>query len=395
MGEIFIKHFSFQDASLQINGHTIEKLGLTLADFSTKGTTNSRLELSGKDAAGNPLRLTAEGHLGDNPVFHVTADAPAVSLAPLQQFLRGKPPLHLEHAQGKLTLSADLRNKVLDIQAAAAFKQLSFAFSGKSLPIEGHLDFEARYNFEADSAELTRADLTVDNLMTIRASGSMQQVSKESVFTLQLTPDKTDLASLFALLPETGRRGLSLSGEISSRGFQLKGNRRKGITTATGDLSLRKVALVQAKQLIITGGAADFSLRKTSQNWLLEGTIFTERQKDSPSDRVPLHPSYRSLQPPVQADHELTAPTIKAVVSGIPLRGSFQYLNNCTSPFYTQLLSSRCSPHRTEQFPGKEAGNDPPYLREISCHSKTLRNLPAEVQWEGNTGPCLSGRDVS
>ena len=170
-GEILIKRFSLQDTSIRINGYTIEKLGMSLADFSTKGSTNSKLELSGKDAAGNPLRLTAEGHLGDNPVFHITADAPAFSLAPLQRFLPGKSPVHLEKARGKLTLTADLDNKILAIQSATSFKQLSYSFSEESLSFGGHLDLEARYDFKADSAELTRADLGVDNLMSIRARG--------------------------------------------------------------------------------------------------------------------------------------------------------------------------------------------------------------------------------
>jgi hypothetical protein len=336
-GEIVIKQFSVQDASLQINGHTIKKLGLSLADFSTKGTTNSKLELSGKDTEGNPLRLTAAGHLGDNPVFHVMVDAPAVYLGPLQQFLRSKPPLHLENAQGKLTLSVDLHNNILAIQAVTAFKQLSFSLSEMNLPIAGHLNFEARYNFETDSAELTRADLGFDNLMTIQASGSMQQVSKESAFTLQLTPDKTDLASLFSKLPENRRRGISLSGEISSRGFQLKGNRSNGITAATGHLSLRRVALVKTKLLILTGGAADISLRKTTQSWQLDGKIFTERQKDSPlieSLSIP----FTALFSPRFKPTRVAAPTINAVVTGIPLRGSFQYLDSAAVPF-----TLRCS----------------------------------------------------
>ncbi len=336
-GEIIIKQFSVQDASLQINGHTIKKLGLSLADFSTKGTTNSKLELSGKDTAGNPLRLTAAGHLGDNPVFHVTVDAPAVYLGPLQEILHSETPLHLENAQGKLTLSVDLHNKILAIQAATAFKQLSFSFSEMNLPIAGHLDFEARYNFETDCAELTRADLGVDNLMTIRASGSMQQVSKESAFTLQLTPEKTDLAALFSKLPEKGRRGISLSGEISSRGFQLKGNRSNGITAATGHLSLRKVALIQAKLLILTGGAADISLRKTTQIWQLDGKIFTERQKDSPLIEA-LSLPFTALFSPGFKPTRAAAPTINAVVTGIPLRGSFQYLDSAAVPF-----TLRCS----------------------------------------------------
>lgn len=331
-GELLIKRFSLQDASIRINGYSIEKLDMSLADFSTKGSMDSKLALLGKDAEGNPLRLTAEGHLGDNPVFHITADAPAFSLAPLQRFLHGKTPLHLEKAQGKLTLTADLHNKILAIQSAASFKQLSYSFSEESLPIGGHLDFEAHYDFKADSAELTRADLGIDNLMTIRARGSVQQASKESAFTLQMTTDKIDLGSLFSRLPESSRRGISLSGEITSRGFLLKGNRTEGISTATGNLSLRRVALVQAKQLILVGGSADFSLSKMAKNWLLDGTIFTKKQMDSSLIESLSFP-FTALFSPRFVPTRVAAPAMKAVVAGIPLKGSFHYLDTAPAPY--------------------------------------------------------------
>ncbi|RQW89407.1 MAG: hypothetical protein EHM79_03435 [Geobacter sp.] len=337
--EITIRHFSLQDTSLQMNGHKIENLGLTLADFSTKGTTDSKLELSGKDAAGNPLRLTAAGRLGNNPAFSVTADAPAIALAPFQKLLRGKPLLQLEKAQGKLAFSAELRNRLLTIRTAAAFTQLSITLPGGSLPINGHLDFDARYNLLHDSAELTGAHITVDTLMSVKASGSMQRVSKDCDFTLQLTPDKTDLGSLVALLPEPSRRVLSVSGEMSSRGFRVTGNRSKGITAATGDLSLRKVALVQAKQLIVAGGAADFSLLKTASNWQLDGRIFTENQKDAALIESLSSPFTARFSPRFEPAR-VSAPTIKVVFAGIPLTGSFQYRDTAPVPSTLSFAAS-------------------------------------------------------
>ncbi|MRR06970.1 MAG: DUF748 domain-containing protein, partial [Deltaproteobacteria bacterium] len=144
--EIFIKRLSLRDVSLTMNGHTLEKLGLTLSDFSTKGTTESKLDFTGKDSAGNPLRLTAAGHLGDNPILHATINAPAVSLAPLQQYLPGTSALHLANAQGKLKLSAELRNRFVTIRAIAAVKKLRLSHSGGSRSIVGNLDLQARYD---------------------------------------------------------------------------------------------------------------------------------------------------------------------------------------------------------------------------------------------------------
>jgi hypothetical protein len=134
--------------------------------------------------------------MGDNPILHATIDAPAISLAPLQQYLPDTAPLHLANAQGKLKLSAELRNRLVTIRATAALKQLTFSGSGESLPIAGNLGFEARYDTSTDSAELSHSVITVDNLLTVKASGSMQQVTKDRLFTLRLTPDKSDLGPL-------------------------------------------------------------------------------------------------------------------------------------------------------------------------------------------------------
>jgi hypothetical protein len=331
--EIFIRRLSLRDVSLKMNGHTLDKLGLTLSDFSTKGTTESKLDFTGKDSAGNPLRVTAEGRVGNNPALHATIDAPAVSLAPLQQYLPGTSPLHLANAQGKLKLSAELRNRLVTIRATAAVKQLTFADSGESQPIAGNLRFEARYDTSADSAELSHSVITVDNLLTVKASGSMQQVTKDRLFTLQLTPDKIDLGSLSSLVPGLGRKGITLSGEISSRGLHLQGNRTAGITAAGGDLYLRKVVIFREKLLILDGGAADSFLKKTAKGWLLDGRIFSKGQRhNSPlieSITTPFSAAATARFKPISAQ----VPTVKAILMGRPVRGSFHYRAAAPTPF--------------------------------------------------------------
>jgi hypothetical protein len=331
-GEVFIRHFSLQDASLQLNGHKFDKLGVTLSDFSTKGTSSSKLVLSGKDAAGNPLRLTAQGQLGSNPAFHIVADALAVSLAPLQKLLRGTAPLQLEKARGKLTLSADLRNRLLTVRATAAFKEIDLAIPEGKLPLSGHLDLEARYNSLPDSAELIRSDLTIDNVITLRASGSMQRVRKDRTYTVKLIPDRVDLGTLSALLPGKNRRGVTLSGEMYSRGFQLTGNPTKGITAASGELAFRSVTLKRAQQLILAGGAANFTLKKLPKDWQVTGKVFSEGRHDSALIGAISLPFSARFSPSFKPTG-VAAPTIKAVLSGIPVTGSFQYRDTAAVPF--------------------------------------------------------------
>ena len=356
--EIFIRRLSLREVSLTMNGHTLDKLGLTLSDFSTKGTTESKLDFTGKDSAGNPLRVTAEGRMGDNPVLHATIDAPAVSLAPLQQYLPDTSPLHLANAHGKLKLSAELRNRLVTIRATAALKQLTFSGSGESRPLAGSLALEARYDTSADSAELSHSVITVDNFLTVKASGSMQQVTKDRLFTLQLTPEKSDLGSLSSLVPGLGRQGITLSGEISSRGLHLQGNRTAGITSAGGDLYLRNVVISRKKQLLLDGGAVDCFLKKTAKGWLLDGRIFSEgRRPDSPlieSITSPFSAAANARFKPISAQ----VPTVNAIIMGRPVKGSFHYRASASTPF-TLTCSATDIPLTTlnRLLPEKESAN--------------------------------------
>ena len=378
--EIFIRRLSLREVSLTMNGHTLDKLGLTLSDFSTKGTTESKLDFTGKDSAGNPLRVTAEGRMGNNPALHATIDAPAVSLAPLQQYLPGTSPLHLANAQGKLKLSAELRNRLVTIRATAALKQLTFSGSGESQPIAGNLGFEARYDTSADSAELSHSVITVGNLLTVKASGSMQQVTKDRLFTLQLTPDKSDLGSLSSLVPGLGRQGITLSGEISSRGLHLQGNRTAGITAAGGDLYLRKVVISREKQLLLDGGAADCFLKKTAKGWLLDGRIFSKGQRhNSPLIESITTPFSADGNRPLQTD-QCSGTNRERDNHGETGQGLLPLPCLCANTFYPHLFRYRHPPDCAEQAPPRKGFSKPTLFGEILANDRTFRFSPAKFQ---------------
>jgi len=377
--EVFIRRFSVQDASFQLNGHTLDKLGVTLADFSTKGSSTSRLVLSGKDAAGNPLRLTAQGRLGSNPAFHVVAEAPAVSLASLQKLLPGTAPLLLEQARGKLTLWADLRNRLLTVRAAAAFKELALTIPGRKLPLSGHLDAEARYNSLPDSAELIRSDLTIDNIIRLRASGSMQHVRKERTFTVKLIPDRVELGTLSSLLPESNRRGITLSGEMYSRGFQLAGNRTKGITAASGELALKSVTLKKSRQLILTGGAADLSLKKLAKDWQVTGKVISEGRNDSTLIGAISLPFSARFSPRFKPT-AVVAPNIKAVLSGIPVTGSFQYRDTRAVPFTFSCSANQVPLTAMNRFLAKQPTATRLIAGKVSARAKLSGHSPRKFR---------------
>lgn len=336
--EFFIGHFVLRDGVLSINGRKIRNLGMTLDDFSTRGTTDSKLKLSAKDSRGNPIYLTAEGRLGPTPAFDAAVEAPCVSLEPLQQLL-GAAILQVANASASLSLKATLDKGLLSCRLKAAARQLSLSVSGEALPITLCIELAASYDAAADKADLTLATLAVENIATIKATGSMQKVRKDGRFALQVTPEKIDLRRLSALLPSARRQKLQMTGEITSRGFHLEGTHNTGIAAASGTLSLRNGELVRERQLIISGAAVDCSMEKSRQGWQLAGRIFTEGKKDPPlieSLNVPFAANLDSRFRPIRAD----VPNVSAVVAGIPLKGKFRYLDSAPEPFSLSCAAS-------------------------------------------------------
>lgn len=330
--EFFIGHFVLRDGVFRINGREIRNVGLTLDDFSTRGTTDSELKLSAKDSAGNPFQLTAQGRLGNNPAFDVAVEAPSIQLEPFQQFLGAGTPLQLANSAAGLSLKATLHEKLLNCRLKIDTKRLSLSISGESLPLETSLDLAARYDVAADKADITNATLTIKNIATIRAAGSMQKVRENGRFALQVTPERIDLRRVATFLPVKIRQQLQMSGEISSRRFDFEGTRDTGIEAASGKLSARNLELVRKGQPIISGAAVDCSLEKSRQGWQLAGRIFTEGKKDPPlieSLNVPFAAHFDARFKPIRAD----LPGSSALVAGIPLKGTLRYLDSAPEPF--------------------------------------------------------------
>jgi len=89
----------------------------------------------------------------------------------------------------------------------------------------------------------------------------------------------------------------------------------------------------------VTGGAADFSLLKTANNWQLDGKIFTESQKDVPLIEA-LSIPFTALFSPRFKPVRVSAPTITFDFAGIPLKGAFQFLDTAPVPFTFSCAAS-------------------------------------------------------
>jgi hypothetical protein len=323
--EVFIRSLSLRNASLRVNGRGIEGLGLTIDDLSTKGSAQSRLVLSARDPDGNPIRLTAEGRLGASPSFRTRLTTPAVSLSRFVKPPAKGFPLDLGQAKSAVDITVDYRGPILNARGKVGFDDLGLRLGGVMRQLKGAFDFSGRYDTSRDEALLETSSLTVNDRITLSASGSMTRVGKDGSFVLHLSHDSIELADLLTFLPEKIRAGVALEGTLASRGLLLEGSRLQGITACGGDIFIRSARLVRNGRLFFGGGAAEFSPRRAGNGWRVSGRLSAAARVGDPVIESLSAPFTARFTPRFKPE-SVEFPSITAGAAQGKLIGKFSYL---------------------------------------------------------------------
>jgi len=271
--ELLIRRLVLRDVSLALNGYTLDRVGLTVFDLSTKGTSESRLVVSARDPGGAPVTLTAHGRLGPEPSLHLTLEAATLSLSPYRRFLHARSPIGLEAARARLQLTADFRKDVLALRGTGGFDRLVIPAGAKRIPLRGLFEFFLLYDTVHDTARLERARLSVNDILDVRSHGTVRGVRKEGLFSLHLSQERMALKSLLPLLMDGKRGGMTLSGTLSCRNLHLEGNKKSGITGGAGDVSLRGMDMTAKGRMIVRGAGARITLRHGGNSWQAKGRL--------------------------------------------------------------------------------------------------------------------------
>lgn len=330
--EIFIGSLSLSDVSLRVNGRGVDNLGITVNDLSTRGTTESYLAVSLRDAMGNPVSLTAEGRLGASPALRARLQAPRLSLSPLVGMLPARFPVNLEQAGAGVELAADYRDSRLTAQGTVGLAGLGLRVGGESRQLGGEIEFSGSYDTGRDSAVLQRALLTAGGIASMKVAGSMERVRTDGDFVLSLSHEPIGLGGLFGLLPAKSRRGYSLEGTMLSRGLRLEGSRTKGITACEGNIYLRSVELVGGGRTLLSRGGADLGLKPMGSGWLATGRVFSAEKGDGALIGSLEAPFTARLSPRFRPEM-VDFPAIAASVGGGRIGGTFRYM-----PAYRQVF---------------------------------------------------------
>lgn len=335
-GETFVRRLHVRNAGLRVNGYGFDGLGLDIENISTQGTTESRVDISGKDTAGNPVRVTAEGRMGSDPAFRVNVSVPSISVSPVLKQAGGRL-LIPETARAGVSLAADFRDGVLDFRGACGLDGLDLNLGSGKIPLRTSLAFVACWDTRRDEASLRQATLSANDMVTIRAYGSMRRIRRDGVFSLKFFPEPVRLGKLLSLFPEKIRRGYLVDGTLTSPGGYLEGSRKEGISGGKGDFIIRSVSLAGGGRTLIKGGGADISLVKTGEGWLMNGKVFARGAGAGAlleSFEAPVSARFSPRFKPIRVE----SPAVRAVALGIPVKGWFQY-----TPSLSQTFSLACS----------------------------------------------------
>jgi uncharacterized protein involved in outer membrane biogenesis len=213
--EFFIKRLIFRDASLQINNFAWNNLSLAVNDFSTKGSTESKLVISGMDTKGNSFQIAGDARLGTNPEVYLTISAPDLSLDTFRDATRRSSVLDLEKGVAHVSVSARYRSGELAAEGMVGFEKLGIQLKEGRIPIAGSLAFAARYNEARDEARLERCSLLLNKVISLKAAATVRQLKGEKKFQATLSCDEIRGKDLLPFIPQKILHNFYVDGRIT------------------------------------------------------------------------------------------------------------------------------------------------------------------------------------
>lgn len=330
-GETRIRRLLIRNAGLRVNGYGWDGVGLDVENVSTQGTADAKIAISGKDSAGTPVRVTAEGRMGPDPSFRAWVSVPSISVTPLGMQAGGG--LFIPAAaRARVILTADFRHGVFDVRGDCGLDGLQLKIGSDTIPLRTALDFAARWDTRRDEASLLQATLSANDSAKIRVSGSMRRIRSDGAFSLKIVPDPVRLGKLSRSIPENLRRGYLVDGILSSPGCYLEGSLREGVRAGKGEFSIRSASLAGGGRALIAGGGGDLSLVKTGEGWMLNGRLFSGGGDGGmllDSFDVPFRARFSPRFRPIRVESS----AVRAVAAGISVTGRFQYAPALSRPF--------------------------------------------------------------
>ena len=359
--ETFIKELRVKNGTLLVQGQGTQGVSLQLYNLATKGSRDADLNLAFEDAARNRYALKGKARTGKDAALDLTLTAPSLSLQDTAAMLKMKNPTALAGGKGALLVTASLHKGELAVSGDLSFARLHLphpakaeppaAAAGKGgfnpagnlvaprsappakearpraegaalpdTPLAGMLHFTADYNLQSDTARLQQCTLTLNNLATLHAQGSVRGVKAEREFVLQLGMDEIDLALFNNVLSLAADKQVIVSGRLRCDSLLLEGSRSQGLKSATGNLKLRDGALSRGGRIMAAGLSGDIGFSRREGAILASGRL----SASGPHEKallekldLPFHLVLNSRLNPVSAE----IPSLSAALMGMTVNG--------------------------------------------------------------------------
>ncbi|MSM41056.1 MAG: DUF748 domain-containing protein [Geobacter sp.] len=334
--EIIISQLTLRDGSIRVNDREVKGIGLKLHNLATKGSSDSDLELTFEDDAGDPFRLTGSARLGTKPTFDLTLSAPAFSVGGMASMLHARMPARLQGGKGSLRATASLQGGKLQMTGELGIRELSLAMGTAPLPLAADLSFSARYNPAKDRGELERLTLALNNLVRLHAFGSVEDLRHQRRFSCTCSFEPLALGRMATLVPAGAPGRLEIGGTLGGDGIRISGDAVRGITNLSGKVTLRNGRLAREKLLLVEGLAGTLSLSRQRDLFLVSGRFATAPHHGPALLQrldAPFRVALSSRLKPVRVE----IPSFAAAINGIPVTGSLGYRPTAPLPLSASL----------------------------------------------------------
>jgi hypothetical protein len=334
--EFFISRLIIRDATLKIGNYSLEKLALTVKDFSAKGLADSKLVITGTDMKGNPFRIAAEGRLGKDPDIRLSLEAPRISTETFKFAFKGKSFLDLEKGVANLSLAAGYHSGVAVAKGRMGFDGLGLLLKGRKPALRGRLDFVGRYVVSRDEADLERIALVINDKIRFDASGTVRKVKSDKKFVGELSSNRIPLSEFRIFLPPETARNIAFDGTVECRNLRLAGNGVKGITSGKGKILIRNGKAVKGGQPLFKGLSSDVDITRVAGGWNLDGRLsMSARAGGVPLENVDAR--FNSRFSDRFSPLSLEIPVLKAALMGVPVHGTLNYSPKKREPYRGKL----------------------------------------------------------
>lgn len=333
--ETRIQRLLLKNGAIRVNGKGLQGISLQLFNLATKGSRKSDIDLSFEDGGRNRFTLKGQVRPGTEPDLDLTLDAPVLALDRLAPLVQLKVPELLKGGTGSLQLAASLHRKELTSTGNLRFGNMHYSVAGKRYPLSGRLELAANYSMERDTARVRTCRLVLDDLVQVRATGSLHDLKKAREFALDLGFSEVDLAKFTALLPDKTRNNLELGGHLAGRNLHLAG-RGNQLTSATGVLQLRGGRATREGRLLVSDLGGELQFSRGGEGVLARGRFFQQAAESGAlveALELPFSLALSRQMKPVRAE----VPALSARVLGVAFSGRVGYQARQENPLTVSL----------------------------------------------------------